>query len=112
MRHGHSHHHQGDNQPDTSINLRIISSLWPYLMQVHNLRDWRTHLATLRDWKEEGRIRYIGITTSPLEGILRVEGPPAGQARPGTRPAARVECRNTRRFSMYGLRASSMTLGR
>lgn len=34
------------------------------LMQVHNLRDWRVHLPTLRQWKEEGRIRYIGITTS------------------------------------------------
>jgi diketogulonate reductase-like aldo/keto reductase len=34
------------------------------LMQVHNLRDWRVHLPTLRAWKEEGRIRYLGITTS------------------------------------------------
>lgn len=34
------------------------------LMQVHNLRDWRVHLPVLRDWKEEGRIRYLGITTS------------------------------------------------
>jgi len=32
------------------------------LMQVHNLLDWRTHLATLRAWKEQGRVRYIGIT--------------------------------------------------
>jgi diketogulonate reductase-like aldo/keto reductase len=32
------------------------------LMQIHNLVDWRTHLATLRAWKEEGRIRYLGIT--------------------------------------------------
>ena len=32
------------------------------LMQVHNLVDWRTHLATLRRWREEGRIRYIGVT--------------------------------------------------
>jgi diketogulonate reductase-like aldo/keto reductase len=32
------------------------------LMQVHNLVDWRTHLDTLRAWKEQGRIRYIGIT--------------------------------------------------
>jgi aryl-alcohol dehydrogenase-like predicted oxidoreductase len=32
------------------------------LMQVHNLVDARTHLATLRDWKEQGRIRYLGIT--------------------------------------------------
>jgi aryl-alcohol dehydrogenase-like predicted oxidoreductase len=32
------------------------------LMQVHNLVDARTHLATLRAWKEEGRARYFGIT--------------------------------------------------
>ena len=32
------------------------------LMQIHNLVDWRTHLATLRRMKEEGRVRYIGIT--------------------------------------------------
>jgi diketogulonate reductase-like aldo/keto reductase len=32
------------------------------LMQIHNLVDWRTHLATLRRMKEERQIRYIGIT--------------------------------------------------
>jgi diketogulonate reductase-like aldo/keto reductase len=32
------------------------------LMQVHNLVDVQTHLATLRDWKEQGRVRYLGIT--------------------------------------------------
>lgn len=32
------------------------------LMQVHNLVDWRTHLKTLRQWKEDGRIKYIGVT--------------------------------------------------
>ena len=32
------------------------------LMQIHNPVDWRTHLPTLRQWKEQGRIRYIGIT--------------------------------------------------
>jgi len=34
------------------------------LMQIHNMVDWKTHLETLRVWKAEGRIRYIGITTS------------------------------------------------
>jgi len=34
------------------------------LMQVHNMVDWETHLATLRDWKGQGRVRYLGITTS------------------------------------------------
>ena len=33
------------------------------LMQIHNLVDWQVHLETLRDWKQAGRIRYIGITT-------------------------------------------------
>jgi diketogulonate reductase-like aldo/keto reductase len=32
------------------------------LMQVHNLVDVRTHLATLRDWKQQGRARHLGIT--------------------------------------------------
>jgi diketogulonate reductase-like aldo/keto reductase len=32
------------------------------LMQIHNLVDWRTHLSTLRDMKEAGQVRYIGIT--------------------------------------------------
>lgn len=32
------------------------------LMQIHNLVDWRTHHATLREWKAAGLIRYIGIT--------------------------------------------------
>jgi diketogulonate reductase-like aldo/keto reductase len=32
------------------------------LMQVHNLVDVQTHLATLREWKAQDRVRYIGIT--------------------------------------------------
>jgi diketogulonate reductase-like aldo/keto reductase len=32
------------------------------LMQVHNLVDLDTQLRTMRAWKEQGRIRYIGIT--------------------------------------------------
>ena len=34
------------------------------LMQVHNLRGWRDALPVMREWRQEGRIRYIGITTS------------------------------------------------
>ncbi|HSS63708.1 MAG TPA: aldo/keto reductase [Gammaproteobacteria bacterium] len=49
------------------------------LMQIHNLVDWQTHLKTLLRWKEEGRIRYIGVTTShgrrhdELEQIVKSE---------------------------------------
>ncbi len=32
------------------------------LMQVHNLRDTDEHLATIREWQAEGRIRYNGVT--------------------------------------------------
>jgi diketogulonate reductase-like aldo/keto reductase len=32
------------------------------LMQIHNLSDWKTHLPVLREWKECGKIKYIGIT--------------------------------------------------
>ena len=32
------------------------------LMQVHNLTDVHTQLKTLREWKEQGRVRYLGIT--------------------------------------------------
>ncbi|MCA1771338.1 MAG: aldo/keto reductase [Halomonas sp.] len=34
------------------------------LVQVHNLTDWREHLAALQEMKAEGTIRHIGITTS------------------------------------------------
>lgn len=34
------------------------------LMQIHNLVDWETQLETLTQMKAEGKIRYIGITTS------------------------------------------------
>jgi diketogulonate reductase-like aldo/keto reductase len=49
------------------------------LMQIHNLLDWRTHLATLRDWKAQGRISYLGVTHytssayADLEAVLRAE---------------------------------------
>lgn len=32
------------------------------LIQVHNLVDWRIHLASLRALKDEGRVRYVGVT--------------------------------------------------
>lgn len=34
------------------------------LVQVHNMGDIRTQLPILREYKEKGRIRYIGVTTT------------------------------------------------
>jgi diketogulonate reductase-like aldo/keto reductase len=49
------------------------------LMQVHNLLDWETHLPTLYTMKQQGDIRYVGVTTShgrrhdELEHIMRTQ---------------------------------------
>lgn len=49
------------------------------LMQVHNLRGWQDALPVMREWQQEGRIRYIGITTSrarqyeEFEKVMRQE---------------------------------------
>ncbi len=49
------------------------------LMQVHNLRGWAEQLPNLREWKRDGRIRHVGVTTSSarqyeeLERIMRQE---------------------------------------
>ena len=49
------------------------------LMQVHNLVAWEQHLKTLARMKQQGQIRYVGITTShgrqheELEHIMKTE---------------------------------------
>ena len=43
------------------------------LIQVHNLVDVDTQLASLRQWKADGRVRYIGITHSEARGFAEVE---------------------------------------
>ena len=43
------------------------------LMQVHNLVDVDTQLATLQDWKQQGRIRYTGITHYESGALSEVE---------------------------------------
>ncbi len=47
------------------------------LLQIHNLLDWRTHAASLRQLKSEGKVRYAGITHytvgahDEIESVLR-----------------------------------------
>jgi aryl-alcohol dehydrogenase-like predicted oxidoreductase len=49
------------------------------LIQVHNLSDTATQLATMREGKRAGRYRYVGVTTSrdaqydEMEDVLRKE---------------------------------------
>ena len=49
------------------------------LMQVHNLLDWQTHLPVLREMKQAGAIRYLGVTHymhsefPQIEHLMRTE---------------------------------------
>ena len=49
------------------------------LMQVHNLRDLDTHLASVRELREAGKVRYVGITHytasahDALEKVMKAE---------------------------------------
>ncbi|GJG97793.1 aldo/keto reductase [Cupriavidus pauculus] len=49
------------------------------LLQVHNLIDWRDNLKLVRQWKDQGKTRYVGITHyredahEELAKILRAE---------------------------------------
>ncbi len=68
---------QGEQQMQESMQLLHSDPM--DLMQIHNLVDWETHYKTLRQWKEQERIRYIGITHyqshahAELERILKAE---------------------------------------
>lgn len=55
-------HEAGIAQIERSFRQLRTSSI--DLVAVHNLRDTDTHLRTLRQFRQDGRIRYIGITTS------------------------------------------------
>ena len=51
---------EGIKQMERSLDL--LGTKKVDLIQVHNLIDLQTQLATLREWKKQGRVRYIGIT--------------------------------------------------
>lgn len=68
---------EGEAQMAESLRRLRVETL--DLMQVHNLVDWRVHLPVMREWKAQGRFRYLGITHyatsafAELEALLRSE---------------------------------------
>ena len=63
----------GREQMENSF--RLLQAAQLDLIQVHNLLDWRTHLATLRDWQQAGRVRHVGVThytSGALDELTRV----------------------------------------
>ena len=68
---------EGERQMQQSM--RLLGADPIDLMQIHNLVDWRIHLATLRRWQDQGRVRHLGITHytasayPQVEAVLRAE---------------------------------------
>jgi diketogulonate reductase-like aldo/keto reductase len=68
----------GDEGPEQIERSRALWGVDRFdLLQVHNLVAWEAHLDTLAAMKDEGKLRYVGITTShgrrhdELEKIMR-----------------------------------------
>ena len=67
----------GPRQLDESLRLWRVPRF--DLLLVHNLLNWEAHLKTLRTWKDQGRVRYIGVSTShgrkhdEIQKIMRTE---------------------------------------
>ena len=62
---------EGERQMQQSM--RLLGADPIDLMQVHNLVDWRTQLATLRRWKDQGRVRHLGVTHYTASAYPQVE---------------------------------------
>jgi diketogulonate reductase-like aldo/keto reductase len=52
---------------------RLMNTELIDLMQVHNLRDTDIHMDTIRDWQDQGRIRYNGLTHYTAGAHARLE---------------------------------------
>ena len=67
----------GIRQMEQSLELLRVDAV--DLMQVHNLVDWQVQLQTLRQWQDEERVRYVGISHytasayAEVEAVLRSE---------------------------------------
>lgn len=75
---------RGDNQEKEGVeqvagSMKNLGTDRFELLQVHNIRDWKTQLKTIRRLKDEGKVKYVGITTSfentydEYEQILKTE---------------------------------------
>ncbi len=56
------------NASSKKLNKTVID-----LMQIHNLLDWKTHIKTLYEWKEQGKINYIGISHFRSNAFNQIE---------------------------------------
>jgi aryl-alcohol dehydrogenase-like predicted oxidoreductase len=75
---------QGNNKEKEGIaqvaqSMKNLGTNHFQLLQVHNIRDWKVQLKTIRRLKDEGKVKYVGITSTykdsypEYEQILRTE---------------------------------------
>ena len=68
-----------EGKKQISSSFKKINTAKIDLIQIHNLKDWKTHIKTLRELKDEGKIKYIGITHykasafNAMENIIKKE---------------------------------------
>ena len=62
----------GERQMRESAELMQAATI--DLMQVHNLRDLDVHMATIREWQQDKRIRYNGVTHYRASALDELEG--------------------------------------
>jgi diketogulonate reductase-like aldo/keto reductase len=62
---------EGIRQMEQSLDRLKVKRL--DLMQIHNLVDVATHTRTLQEWKQNARVRYIGITHYTSSAYAEVE---------------------------------------
>ncbi len=64
---------RAEGEAQMQASLRLLRTSRIDLMQVHNLLDFRAHITTLRRWKDEGKLRYIGATHYQLGAFAELE---------------------------------------
>ena len=75
---------QGNNREKEGIaqvaeSMKDLGTKHFELLQVHNIRDWKVQLRTIRRLKDEGKVKYVGITSTykdsygEFEHIVRTE---------------------------------------
>jgi len=52
----------GESQMEQALELWGLQQF--DLLYVHNMLDWEKHLPWMQSWREQGRLRYLGISTS------------------------------------------------
>src|SRR5262249_15164093 len=60
-------------QAQIEESMRLLKTPRLDLLQIHNLVDWRTTLPTMRSLRDQGKVRYLGITHYTVQSHADLE---------------------------------------